>query len=238
MSMNENVNAFPVEYPGETKLPLVVVIDRSGSMHGYERELEDGLRLMKETIEEDDIARGMVEVSVITFSDSVEMAHPFSSAPSMEVPSIACGGCTHTHEAISAAIRAVEDRKQEYKRLGLSYKQPWIWLLTDGYDNDPDNGSFERLLQLQQNMKATFFGFAVGRDPRLAVLGAMNKDGVFFQVNRENLRDAFVYISQSVSGYTDSLNSGKDYRMTAPGSELGVNCMRVPAGATIGSFQA
>ncbi len=191
---------LPVENTGEQHLACAVLVDTSGSMAGYEGKLEEAIREMKTAIEEDDVARGRVEICLITFDDDVREESPFSSIERMEVPHINCGGMTCTHAAVQFALRRVEERKEEYKRLGITYNQPWIWLLTDGGSNDTDNGSFIELLEAQKkDHPVTFFGVAIGNNVNESELAKMHKDSVILKVSKDDFRAAFKFISQSVS---------------------------------------
>lgn len=191
---------LPIENTGEQHLACAVLVDTSGSMSGYEQQLVDAIKAMKEAIEDDDIARGRVEICLITFDDDVKEESPFGAISRMEIPRISCGGMTSTHEAIQFALRRVAERKAEYQRNHVTYNQPWIWLLTDGGSNDTDNGSFEELLNAQRDSKCVFFGVAIGDGVNEEELGKMHKNGMILRVGKDNLASAFDFISQSASG--------------------------------------
>lgn len=190
---------LPIENTGEQHLACAVLVDTSGSMHGYEKQLTDAIAAMKEAIENDDMARGRVEICLITFDDDVREESPFGPITQMVIPRISCDGMTSTHAAVEFALRRVEERKQDYKQNNVSYNQPWIWLLTDGGSNDGDNGSFTALLQAQQNKKCTFFGVAIGDRVNERELGGMHKNGMILRVGKDNLGSVFEFISQSVN---------------------------------------
>lgn len=191
---------LPIENTGEQHLACAVLVDTSGSMSDYEQQLVDAIKAMKEAIEDDDIARGRVEICLITFDDDVKEESPFGAISRMEIPRISCGGRTSTHAAIQFALRRVAERKAEYQRNHVTYNQPWIWLLTDGGSNDTDNGSFEELLNAQRDSKCVFFGVAIGDEVNEDELGKMHKNGMILRVGKDNLASAFDFISQSASG--------------------------------------
>ena len=191
---------LPIENTGEQHLACAVLVDTSGSMRGYEQQLVKAITAMKEAIQDDDIARGRVEVCLITFDDDVREESPFGPVSKMEIPRISCGGMTSTHAAIQFALQRVAERKADYKQNHVTYNQPWIWLLTDGGSNDSDNGAFEELLKAQRDSKCVFFGVAVGDGVNEAELGGMHKNGMILKVDKDNLSAAFDFISQSASG--------------------------------------
>ncbi len=219
--INENYQA-PVEERGDVKVPLIIMIDKSASLSGYDNAIEDGIRRMKEIILEDDIARGRIEVSLILFGAGAEIVHPFTHVTRMEVPDVVCDGSrTDTHAAVELALKAADARKAEYKRLNVGYYQPMFWLLTDGYANDHDNGSFKELLERQKNKKAVFFGFSIGDNQNIAALGAMNKDGIFLSCSADDIGNAFEYLAASSVGVSTS-NPGEKIRIEAPDRNSGI----------------
>ena len=191
---------LPIENTGEQHLACAVLIDTSGSMSGYENALKEAIKAMKEAIINDDIARGRVEICLITFDDDVREESPFGPITRMEIPNISCDGMTSTHAAVEFALRRVNERKAEYKQNKLTYNQPWIWLLTDGGSNDSNNGSFQDLLEAQRDGKCVFFGVAVGDHVNETELGGMHKNGMILKVGKDDLASVFQFISQSVSG--------------------------------------
>ena len=206
---------LPIENTGEQHLACAVLVDTSGSMRGYEQQLVKAITAMKEAIQDDDIARGRVEVCLITFDDDVREESPFGPVSKMEIPRISCGGMTSTHAAIQFALQRVAERKADYKQNHVTYNQPWIWLLTDGGSNDSDNGAFEELLKAQRDSKCVFFGVAVGDGVNEAELGGMHKNGMILKVDKDNLSAAFDFISQSASGA--SVNEpGSKVKLTPP----------------------
>ena len=206
---------LPVENTGEQHLACAVLVDTSGSMRGYEQQLVEAISAMKEAIQGDDIARGRVEVCLITFDDEVREESPFGAITKMEIPRISCGGMTCTHAAIQFALQRVAERKASYKQNHVTYNQPWIWLLTDGGSNDADNGAFAELLKAQRESKCVFFGVAVGDNVNEAELGGMHKKGMILRVGKDNLSTVFDFISQSATGASVS-NPGDKLNVPVP----------------------
>ena len=212
----------PVEERGDMKAPLIIMIDKSASLSGYDNAIEDGIQQMKEIIMEDDIARGRIEVSLILFGAGAEIVHPFTQVTRLEVPHVVCDGSrTDTHAAVELALKAADARKAEYKRLNVGHYQPILWLLTDGYANDRDNGSFKDLLDRQKDGKAVFFGFSIGDNQNIAALGAMNKDGIFLSCSADDIGNAFAYLASSSVGVS-STNPGERVRIEAPDRNSGI----------------
>lgn len=190
---------LPIENLGEQHLPCVILVDTSHSMRGYEQQLTEAIQNLKNAIENDDTARGRVEVCLVTYDDDVREESAFSAISKMRIPTISCGGMTRTHIAIKFALDRLAERKQDYVKNHVMYNQPWICLLTDGESNDVDNGAFEELLEAQRSSKCVFFGIAIGDQANEKELAGMHKNGIVLKVDKENLSSAFEFISQSVN---------------------------------------
>ena len=207
-----------VELASEYKLPCVVLVDTSISMEGCERELEMYIAKLKETLLQEPETRGRVEIELILFNTDVYEKSTFGLADKLEVPQVVCTGMTSTHAAIDLALRRVEQRKQDYKDALADYCQPWIWLFTDGDYNDPDNGSFDRLLEAQRKGKLTFYPIAIGNAVDEKKLASMHKDGMVMRVAKDKLGEAFVFLSRSLSLRSQRDPEATDTRMQLPDS--------------------
>ena len=193
-----------IKSPGQEHIPCVVMVDTSGSMVGYEKELEEGLQAMKDAILDDDMARNRVEVCLILFNSNVQMEQSFGAVSDFKVPTIKCTGMTATHEAVAKAIEAAEARKQQYRLEKVAYRQPWYWLLTDGYSNDANNGAFDDLRQKQIKRKAVFYGVAIGKEANTHELAGIHKDGIYLYVDKDKFKSVFEFISASMSEVSHS----------------------------------
>jgi uncharacterized protein YegL len=190
--------------PGEQHLPCVILLDTSLSMESVQNQLRDGLEALGKAIKEDALAVGRVEFCIITFDDNARILTPFTSAYDFTVPDFDCGGMTATHDAIDLALSEIEARKKQYKNSNTNYYRPWIYLLTDGESNDPDNGSFQRLLEAQNNKKCTFFPVGIGDDINREELKSLRPDGMILTATKENFIGAFTWLSTSMSQITES----------------------------------
>ncbi len=219
MAYNETPR-MPVN-PGEEHLACVVVVDTSSSMKEYEKDLNDAICEMRESICEDDMARGRVDICMITFDDHAKIAVPFGPVESFHPPYVTCGGMTATHEAIALALKVAEERKKLYQEENIAYKQPWIWLKTDGGSNDKDNGSFNELVRLQNEKKCVFFGVGIGNGINETELKGMHKNGMILKVSKDDFKAAFEYLSQSVRGASVH-KAGQTISLPAPPQQITV----------------
>lgn len=192
-----------IENKGECHLPCVVLLDTSGSMAVSQEQLHEGLKELGEAIKCDDKAIGIVEFCIITFDDTAKIAMPFCPAYDYVAPKIICNGSTAMHSAVDLALNEIKSRKEQYKESRVLYYRPWIFMLTDGYSNDKDNGSFERLKRAQEDGKCIFFPTAIG-DADTELLKSLSHNGVVLKAHRDNFQRAFSWLSNSMSKVTSS----------------------------------
>lgn len=192
-----------IENKGECHLPCVVLLDTSGSMAVSQEQLLEGLKELGEAIKRDDKAIGIVEFCIITFDTTAKIVMPFCPAYDYVAPKIFCHGSTAMHSAVDCALNEIESRKKQYKENNVLYYRPWIFMLTDGYSNDVDNGSFERLKRAQMDGKCIFFSTAIG-DADVELLKTLSHNGVVLKADRDNFQQAFSWLSNSISKVSNS----------------------------------
>lgn len=188
-----------IDNAGESHLPCVVLADTSSSMEGAMAELNKGLVVLGEQIKEDNEARGKVEICVIQFDDTARIVKPFSSMYDYEAPVLDCGGMTHMYEAVDVAIHEIEVRRRQYRELGVSCLKPWIFLMTDGGPTDSDNGSFDRLAELQRGDRWNYIPVAVGRHADRQFLKSHNANGFVLLAGEDRFDSVFSFLSDSLS---------------------------------------
>ncbi len=146
----------------EHRCPSVLLLDISGSMQGEPiRQLQEGVGIYRDSLFGDNLARKRVEVAIVTFGGSVELVQSFATADNFLAPTLTARGNTPMGEAVVTALRALEDRKQEYKAAGIQYYRPWVFLVTDGGPTDADthhwNEAKEQIKQGEAGRKFSFF---------------------------------------------------------------------------------
>ena len=200
----------------EGRIICVLVADTSGSMAPCAHKLQQAIVDLVDTINSDDFYRSLIDLCLITYNDEARVVQPFAPAHAFKPPhEIECRGTTSTHQAIRLAIDKVNERKAEYQANGVPYRQPWIWLFTDGGSNDDDNGSFDELLQMQRAGRLSFYGVGIGPEAEASELKGMHKSNIMLRVSRENFKAAFEFLSASISQASKS-KPGEKITMTVP----------------------
>ncbi len=182
----------------DPRCACVLLLDTSASMVGEPiNALNASLKAFQEDLQEDPLARRRVEVSVVTFgSGGVKKVQDFLPAGEFIAPVLDAAGGTPMGEAMNLALDMVRDRKIDYKKNGIAYYQPWIFMITDGAPNpgSPWKEAAERA-QAEISAKGLVF-FAVGvADADSRVLCQITPrtlmlDGLKF-------RELFIWLSQS-----------------------------------------
>lgn len=204
-----------IENPGERHLPCVILLDTSGSMASSVGQLHEGLSELGTAIKDDDYAVGITEFCIMTFNDETRIAMPFGPAYDYKAPEIYCNGSTAMHSAIDAALNEIEARKRQYKEQRTTYYRPWIFLLSDGMPNDPDNGAFERLKEAQDLGKCLFFPVGIGNHADYELLKSLSKNKIVLKAERDNFKNAFEWLSSSISMVARS-NANQVVRLEDP----------------------
>lgn len=141
----------------------MLVLDTSQSMEGQKiAELNEGARQFLHEVRGDEFALHSVELGVITFGGSVEIVQPIGRLPEEIRKDFPAFGNTPMGEAVSIAVDALERRKEEYRRSGVEYYQPWLVLMTDGYPTDAYSATAQRLREMSAKKKIAVYGIGIG----------------------------------------------------------------------------
>lgn len=150
-----NITPFKGELPinFDTRCLCILVLDTSYSMKGDPiAELNKGLLGFGKFLKSKNATRYGVEVSIIIFNSTVECVQEPALVDDMNNTSnfpLTAMGTTRLVDGVRTAIKKVEDRKQWYRKNGLSWYRPWIVLITDGYpDQDQDLDSLAQEIEL------------------------------------------------------------------------------------------
>lgn len=204
----------------EPRCPVVLVLDRSGSMIGQPmEELNEGLRIFAEEIKQDTLAALRVEVAVVIFGPvrvldvhggtsqeiSADASLAFITANEFEPPVIKLGGDTPMGEAVETALALLRDRKEIYKANGVDYFRPWMFLVTDGAPNPGSNWmeAAEHVKQEEVRKGVIFYGVGVQR-ANLKNLACFSDQRPPVRLKGLAFRDLFQWLSKSLSAVAQS----------------------------------
>ncbi len=211
MPVHFNQDPLPVVNPGERHVPVVLLVDTSGSMSGAPiNELNQGLVEFGNALQEDSLALGRAEVCVISFNSSVQTEMSFRPASEYEAPSLSASGLTALNEAIEAGLDAIEARKAEYRANGVSYYRPWMFLLTDGAPTDTsrESAARTRLQAAIEGKKCVFMPMGIGEYADTAKLQSYYPSStaakIVLKASASNFKESFVWLSASIAAVSNS----------------------------------
>lgn len=149
----------------DPRCPCILLLDTSTSMGGDPiAALNEGLQIFQECLMMDELASRRVEVAIVTFDSQVTVAQDFITADQYEPKSLTAFGATCMGSAILKALDMVQRRKEIYKKNGVKYYRPWIFMITDGEPQGEPQSVVEdaaRHLRQAENSQSVAF-FAVG----------------------------------------------------------------------------
>lgn len=184
----------------EPRCASLLILDTSGSMAGEPlRLLEEGMATYKDELCADVLARKRVEVAVVTFGGSVNVAQTFVTAESFYPPPLTASGDTPMARAVITGLDVLAERKQEYRSNGIGQYRPWVFLITDGGPTDantPDWPEAIRRIQEGEGRKSFSF-FAVGVEGANMEMLAQLTQREPLKLKGMRFRDLFAWLSAS-----------------------------------------
>lgn len=191
----------------EPRCPCVLLLDTSGSMQGEAIEaLNEGLKVFRDELNRDSLAKKRVEVAIISFNFEVKVVQEFVTADQFEPPTLVAHGLTHMGAAIHQGLDLIQARKTEYRNNGIAYYRPWVFLITDGEPQGELESLVEQAAQRirdDENSKRVAF-FAVGveganmdRLSQIVVRSPLKLKGLNFQ-------EMFIWLSASMQRVSQS----------------------------------
>ena|SRR5271163_1681582 len=144
------------------RLPCILLLDGSASMTGRPiDELNQGLKILEVDLKSNDRAKKSVQVAVIRFGGDVKVTTDWTDAMNFSAPLIQPSGNTPMGDAVRVALQKIEERKHLYNTHGISYKRPWLFLITDGAPDPGWEPAAAECRQAVSGNKVIVFGIGV-----------------------------------------------------------------------------
>lgn len=198
-----------VENP-TARLPVCLVLDTSASMTGAPiTELQEGVNTFFAQLLADDVAKYSAEVAVVTFGGNVDMAVDFAAVTRQTVPSLTAGGMTPMGEAVEKALELLQTRKDEYRRAGVDYYQPWLVIMTDGAPTDSISNAGRLVDELVRGKKLAVFAIGIGKDADMNELAKLSGGRPPLKLKGLEFGQFFLWLSASVARVSQSVPGNK-----------------------------
>ena len=119
------------------RLPVYLVLDVSGSMHGEPIEaVRNGMQILLSTLRTDPYALETAWLSIIVFDGTARQLVPLTELLSFQLPTIEAGSTTALGAALSLTRDCIE---REVEKTSAETKGDWkplVFLMTDGMPTD------------------------------------------------------------------------------------------------------
>ncbi|QJC86487.1 VWA domain-containing protein [Cereibacter sphaeroides] len=189
---------------------MCLVLDTSASMTGAPiTELQEGVSTFFAQLLADDVAEYSAEVAVVTFGGNVDMAVDFAAVTRQTVPSLTAGGMTPMGEAVETALELLHTRKEEYKRAGVDYYQPWLVIMTDGAPTDNISKASRLVDDLVREKKLAVFAIGIGKDADMNELAKLSGGRPPLKLKGLEFGQFFLWLSASVGRVSQSVPGNK-----------------------------
>ena len=196
------------------RVPVSLCLDCSGSMSGAPiTELNEGVKAFYNAIYNDEVARYSAEISIVTFGP-VKLETDFQTLDvNNQAPILRASGGTPMGSAIKLSLDSLESRKEQYRKNGVDYYQPWLVLMTDGRPGGESPAILEeqtrRVAAMVESRKLTVFPIAIGNDVPMQVLQQLSPNRSPLRLKGLNFSEFFAWLSKSVSKVSQSTPGDK-----------------------------
>ncbi len=191
------------------RLPVYLLIDTSGSMHGEPIEsVKVGLQSMISALRQDPYALETAHISVITFSSEAIQLVPLTELVQFQAPDLQPGGTTALGAALCLLTECVN---RDIKKASTESKGDWkpvCFLLTDGGATD----DLQKGINALRSVKiGTLVACAAGPQARVDELRKITESVVTLDTADSNaLKAFFQWVSASVSVSSQKIERGKE----------------------------
>lgn len=188
------------------RLPVYLVLDTSGSMHGEAIEaVKNGVQTLLNTLRQDPYALETAYISVITFNTSATQIVPLTDLLNFTSPKLIATGTTALGDALNLTAKCIE---KEIVKTTYDTKGDWrplVFIMTDGMPTD----DWEKgLKQFEKIKKGMVIACAAGQSVDTNVLKKITE--VVLQLDTadsNSIKAFFKWVSASISTGSQKVES-------------------------------
>lgn len=210
------------------RTPCVIVVDGSTSMEEGNAifHLNEALQAFERALKEDDEASVRVQVKMIRMGghDEATALGDWTDAIDFRAPHVEANGSTPMGKAIDMAMGEIQAQKEVYKRNGIPYTRPWLFVFSDGSPTDEDvwRDVAARCRQAQEDKRFVLFAVAVGANARVDALRAFcGPDRPVLSSDSLKFKEMFLWLAASLAA-TSRSQPGQQVALPSPATWLTV----------------
>ncbi len=190
------------------RLPVYLVLDTSGSMHGEAIEaVKNGVQTLLTTLRQDPYALETAFISVITFNTSAAQIIPLTDLLSFKIPQLVATGTTSLGQALSLTADCIEKEvvKTTYETKGDW--RPLVFIMTDGMPTDDWEKGIKKFEKVKKGM---VIACAVGQSIDSSVLKNITEIVMQLETADSNsIKSFFKWVSASISTGSEKVESNR-----------------------------
>lgn len=198
-----------MEFKSQKKkiLPLILLVDTSGSMSGCIEELNGAAKEMIEELAKQESLRAEIHVAVITFGGSSAKLHlSLSPVSEVKLENFEADGMTPLGGALRIAKEMIEDRNQITSN---SYK-PMVILMSDGAPNDNWEEPLRLFIEEGRSKKCERLSLGIGLGYVYEILESFSSNKKVFEAkDARNIVEFFKFVTMTVKEKSISSNPNK-----------------------------
>lgn len=180
------------------RLPVYLLLDVSGSMHGEAIEsVRAGVQTLVSSLRQDPYALETAFLSVITFGSTAQQVSPLTELVQFQVPDIQAGGTTAMGAALKLLAGRIEAEVQKGSAEAKGDWKPVCFMLSDGAPTDDLDVGIKALSTVRIG---SFIACAAGPGADTNVLKRITEQVVRLDTADANsIKAFFKWVSSSIS---------------------------------------
>jgi uncharacterized protein YegL len=208
------------------RLPIYLLLDTSGSMHGEPIEaVKNGIQTLQSSLNSDPYALETAYLSIITFDSAAKQISPLTEIAMFQQPELHAGGCTAMGEALKLLCTCVDRDVHKSTPEAKGDWRPLVFVMTDGEPTDDITAGVE---EIKRRKWGIIVACAAGQGANTDYLKRFTENVVSLATTDSTaMKEFFKWVSSSIQTASKSVDLGKEIQgslseLPAPPPEVNV----------------